>query len=417
MRFYELYESDSDLEKKKKELIALVKKSDSPVLIQTLGQKVTSFLQRMNPFRKREEPEKGSGEEAVEELPETVVFEDMAATKEELIRMIQQIDDPVELDTLYSLAKKADILEKSKKYFMKKFGSLGDSMDRWFASLILDTTSTFEEKEQFLDTLLQSNGLFEGKDLLKKKTGSFDNLIKTKNSIYDQIKTTILKKRGQLGFGPDQGPMELFLVLFGRNIGLASKGDLEIGDQIVELKASQKGKSGLVGGRPVGTSGYGTPAGVKDKFMEKLVELGADPEMLEETTVHLNYKGFKNINDILSNNNVRPAQTKELIDVIMKGLYTKMDQELIDPVYKSINSDGTIDIEKFIKAHVISQIIYYKQIEGFDYLLIANSDSTNYVLIKDQQDAEKLYGQYKPSALINWNESRGGAAANQLIVR
>lgn len=400
MRYYEIYESTS-IDQHKKNLIDLIKGTSDISFIRKIGQKVLSAFNK-----DKELPDEES----------ELVTEDISSVKMKLIKMIEKISDPIELDTIYSLAMKDVILDRCREFYIHKFGTTGKGQDRWFANLILNTKTTFEEKEEFLDLILKNDGLFNGNALLSKKTGSFDSLIAINSPVYQQIKTDILKHRGQLGFGPDQGPMEIFLVLFGSGISLATKGDLDVNGQIVELKASQKSKSGVVGGRPVGTSGYGTPAGVKKYFYEKLEDLGANPEELETMSLNLNPKGFVNINKILLDNSVKPSQTRELLDVIFKGLYTNMDSSLISKIYPSINKDGTIDPSKFFKLHSIIQIIYYKEIEGFDHLLIANSDSTNYVLISDEKDAEQLYGTYRPSALISWNESRGGSAATQLIV-
>ena len=415
MRYFELLEN-KNVEQQKKDLIDMIKSSKSVDFIKKLGQKILSSISIPNQTNKTQinKDQIDKNKDTNTDLPLT---EDMASVKAKLIKMIEKISDPIELDTIYSLAMKDVVLDKCREYYISKLGSTGKGQDRWFANLILNTKSTFEEKEEFLEHLIQHNGLFDGNALLGKKTGSFDSLIQTKNTVYQQIKTELLKHRGQLGFGPDQGPMEMFLVLFGSGISLASKGDLDVNGKIVELKASQKSKGGgVVGGRPVATSGYGTPAGVKKYFYDKLAELGASEEFLEERSFNLNPKGFVNINKVLADNGVKPAQTKELIDVIFTGLYPNMDSSLISKIYASINSDGTIDPAKFFKLHSVVQITYYKDIEGFDYLLIANSDSTNYVLISDEKDAESLYGTYKPSALISWNESRGGSAATQLIV-
>lgn len=422
MRYSDLFEDEK--QSIKKEIKDILDDVSDPGVIKGI---VKSIIDKFS--SKKSEPEEPDNNIPQDELPlgrakkteaaKSPLLEDVSSLKEKLYKMIEKINDPIELDSIYSIVKKDVLVEKCRQYYINKFGSTGRGQDRWFANLILNTKSTFEEKEDFIDGLIQNDGLFDGGRLLQQKEGSFDQIIGSTSSIYDQIKNEILKHRGQLGFGPDQGPMEIFLCLFGEGIGLATKGDLNIKGKIVELKASSKssgGKGGVVGGRPVATSGYGTPAGVKQTFLNKLVEFGADKETIDTIPVNLNPKGFENINKILSDNGVKPKQTRELIDIIFKGLYPNMSDAYISKMYKSITPDGRIDVAQFMKIHAIVQIMYYKDIEGFDYLLIANSDSTNYVLIADERDAEALYGRYKLSALINWNESRGGTAATQLIV-
>ena len=403
MRYFELYEmgNASDIKSKIKSLLAGTTNLN---VFKNVANRVSAFLTNQNKEDKNTDKDE--------------VTEDMSTIKTKLYKMIEKIEDPIELDSIYSLLQKDVILEQCKMLYLKKFGSTGRSQDRWFANLILNTKSSFEDKEKFLNELLANNGLFDGSALLRSKTGSFDSFVKTGNSVYIQLKTEVLKHRGQLGFGPDQGPMEIYLVLFGDGVSLATKGDLEIAGNIVEIKASQKSGSGVVGGRPVATSGYGTPAGLKDRFYDKLRKLGATDEFLEANSFNLNPKGFNNINQVIIDNSVKPAQTKELIDLIFKGLYTKMDDSLITRMYSSIKSDGTIDVARFLRELAVVQVIYYKEIEGFDSIMIANSDSTNYVLIDDAKDAEELYdtGKYKLSALISWNEARGGSAVTQMIV-
>lgn len=400
MRYFELYEmaNATDIKAKIKDLLS---NSNNLSIFKNIANRVTSVLTKQNKNDDKEE-----------------VTEDMSSIKAKLYKMIEKIEDPIELDTIYSLLQKDVILENCKMIYLKKFGSTGRNQDKWFANLILNTKTNFEEKETFLAELLKNNGLFAGVDVLRSNIGSFDSLVKTTNSVYMQIKSEVLKHRGQLGFGPDQGPMEIYLVLFGDNVSLATKGDLEIAGKIVEVKASQKSGSGVVGGRPVATSGYGTPAGLKDRFYDMLRKLGATDEFLEVNSVNLNPKGFNNINQIIKDNSVKPQQTRELIDLIFNGLYTKMDQSLISRMYKSVNGDGTLDIAKFLRELAVVQVAYYKEIEGFDSIMIANSDSTNYVLISDDNDAATLYdsGKYKLSALISWNEARGGSATTQMIV-
>lgn len=399
MRYFELYEDNT--QNTKKEIKSLLDKYSSMNILKSLSNRVSAWFKR-----------NFGGKQPVSE--------DMNLIKSQLYKMIDQINDPIELQSILTTLKKDVILEKSRVLYLKKFGSTGLAQDRWFAGLILNANTNFDDKEKFLDELINNEGLFNGNKLLSTQIGSFNSLIQSNNPVYNEIKEPLLVHQGQLGFGPNQGPMEMFLTLLGKGVSFAQKGDLDVNGKILELKASKKSKGGsVVGGRPVGTSGYGNPAALKDRVYDKLRSFGVSEETLEEGSVNLNPKGLKNINDAILQNNVKPENTKELLSLIFNGLLTKLEENTLSRIYKSIESDGTINIHEFFKQQAVIQFIYYKEIEGYDYIMIANSDSTNYVLIDDEQDAEELYdkGAYKLSALINWNESRGGTAATQVIVK
>ena len=415
MRFIELFEDSAEQAKLK----SLVKStSDDSSLL-----KIVNYLKA-----------KVSKQQAKEPTPadQTVTNEDIAGVKEQALQLIDQISDPAELEKLISFLRRSEITTLSSRVIQQQLGSIQGDLDKKLAAMLGRVKNPFEEKLNFLNKILQSGGIFDGASLLNNKYGNVYELTKSDPVADILAKPMSLEFRGQMGYGPDQGPGEIMMAVLGKNIGLARKGDLVIiGNTTVEVKATGKSKSGLSGGRLYSTTGYGSSSNIKKMVYPLMLEQGIPADVLsnygwpvkkENVDViagglNLNISGLKNLSNLFQQYTSQ-AGAKQIIAAILDGLYTKLPSGLSDSVLNLVQADGSFDNKKFLVELTKLAHKYYKEIEGHDALMLYNTDNGNYAIIDDDKEFDDLFnsGKIALTSHLDWSDDRA-KGSSQLIIK
>jgi hypothetical protein len=322
------------------------------------------------------------------------------------------------------------LAEAAVKY---KFGTVKGNLDTKLRDMVMRVKVPFEYKEQFLTKLSNGNGFFDGNNMLKANKGNIYSAMAN-----DPIATIIapqmaLQFRGEMGYGPSQGPGEIMMVLLGENITLATKGDLQIGNKVAEIKATGRGTRGkLSGGRLYSTSGYGASTMIKRALYNDLVDAGIPKERLLHyglpnkqacTTVirgglNLNPSGLANLSDLLHQHNIDQKTSRNILDNIINGLYTKLPVGMSAPMLDLIRDDSTFDPTQFLIELTKLSHSYYMMLEGHDVLMLFNSMSGNYALMSAPEEIEQLLrnGTISLSSHLDLDDDRS-KGSSQLIIK
>ena len=427
MRFVELFEDSQE----QKELKSLVASTDNDKVLAQIINYLKSKVSTAKPDSAAPQTSIATPAEKDSAAKKTIAVEDAANLKSQALQLITQLEDPEELDKLISFLRRSEISDLAKRVIAQQFDSVQGDLDKKLSALLTRIKNPFDEKIQFLEKILQQGGIFDGTTLLANKTGNIYSLIKNDPIAGAIAKILATQFRGTMGYGPDQGPGEIMMILLGKNINLANKGDLEIGNNSVEVKATSKGEKSLSGGRLTTTTGYGRSTSIKKILFTKMVEAGIPAEVLaqygwpskssDQKTVpgglNLNSAGLNNLSNLFKQY-LSQEDAKKIIEIMLDGMYTKLPDNMDTPVLDLVQSDGSFDNKKFLKELNKLAHKYYQFIEGHDTLMLFNTDNGNYVLIQDAADFDELFdsGKVALTSHLDWNDDRA-AGSSQIVVR
>lgn len=350
-----------------------------------------------------------------------VIKENITEKKDKIIEIIKNIENEKELDSILSYINRKFILESIRTFVLNKIGSLGNRIDILISDFIINADTDFKSKIDFVVFLNEKGHLFKGEEILNKKNGNFYSLINLENSTYIKIRKQIANLDGSLGFKQIQGAGELFLVLFGKDINFSDHSDINIAGLDVEVKTSRKSASGSTsGGRFSGTSHYTNMSSIKPLFLKDLLRAGVDEKDLKdnENNLNLNYKGIENLNKLIKKYSIKYDDVYNIFLNIFNNIMIKFNDDNIKPyLNKFIKNDGTIDANEFIKTATLISFEYYKFIEGFDMVLLMNTDSGNFVIIEKPEDLIKYSDILRFSSPPSWSEGRKPSISPQIILK
>lgn len=422
MRFVELFEDSQE----QRELKSLIKSTDNNNrLTQIVDYLKSRVVKTKSQFNQKKIVSPADTNKV------TTTNEDAINLKSQALQLIDQLDDPEELEKLISFLRRSEIADLSRRVITQKFGSVQGDLDKKLSALLTRIKNPFEQKINFLKTIIANGGIFDGSTLLSQKSGNIYNLIKN-DPIADAIaKTLALQFRGAIGYGPDQGPGEIMMMLLGKNISPAEKGDLRIGNVLVEVKATGKGKSGLSGGRLTTTTGYGSSSNIRKILYPIMIDAGIPAEVLkqygwpsksvDEKTIagglNLNSSGLTNLSNLLKEY-VSEDDAKNILKVMLDGIYTKLPSGFDDSMIDLVQPDGSFDPKKFMIELTKLAHKYYRFIEGHDALMLFNTENGNYVVIEDADDFDELFdsGKIGLTSHIDWHDDRA-RGSSQLVVK
>jgi len=265
-------------------------------------------------------------------------------------------------------------------------------------------------------------GIIDFAKLVKSKAGNIDNLVPPQyKDVYDQIKNSLMTANpGQTG--ANWGPGELGLAILGQPVSKAGKGDLKIGDEIIELKASSNptkgGRFGSTALRNGGTQSKIFEKALNDlnQTMKKKFNLTPGTEdYVYGPNVKFSWKQFSR-NFIFGLNRfikINKTQQKDVIEFLQTVAMSCLDENQINfklnftGINNSLNPDNTIDPVKFQIAY--SKMLYeiYKTVDQKEKILIINPVSGNYKVIDDAEDLNNVvYG----STIIDFSDTQAKAS-------
>jgi hypothetical protein len=342
---------------------------------------------------------------------ESLILEDAMSLKKEAFALLDQIADEEQLFKLISFLKQNEIFDLCHAAIQANISQgVKDDLHKKLGQMIMNLKLPFEAKEEFLQKLGTGEGLWPGSDLVKNLTGNVYDKLSNDPIASKLAKPIALQLRGKMGYGPDQGPGEFLLALTGGGIDLAEKSDLVLIDgKGVEVKADSisanaDGKKSRAGGRLYATTGYNGGTGARSYVQNALLNAGVPKEAFDDfgwnkkikgvkyKNLNFNKAGIKNLNELLKEY-TQPGSAEQVLQAIATGFYTDLPQGLANDFVKNPVQNNQIDYDKAIIEFVALGHEYYKAKEGHDYIMIFNTNTGAYVMIKDGQDMKKALSQ------------------------
>jgi len=308
---------------------------------------------------------------------------------------------------------------------------------------------TSEEIKNFLEACVRGD-VINMLDVIRQPEGNIKNHVNPKyQKVFD-----VFVEENIFSYSPGTtsgaiGPGEMALSMMGNPAEKGKKGDLKIGDEEVEIKASAK-TGGRFNSKAIAkaTTGWATWAKGIAKIMqnapedatvsvtqkdgsEKLVPARdyngnrynvIKKKAKEGSKYNWNSSGFKALNIEVLQPYANKRETYELFESTIKALvqnYDKLSKEQsgnthhkpFNPgelISNAINDDGTVDMKKMNIAY--SKIAYssYHLADGITMVMLLRTDNLNYVIFKDADDLVQQMGGDKiiTGGGFNWNDDQ-----------
>ena len=128
----------------------------------------------------------------------------------------------------------------------------------------------------------------------------------------------------------------------------------------------------------MGHKGYGSTIGTFKEYLIKLQALVPDRELSDDPNYYnWNYKGLTELSRIFQEavKSGHGNKIKPLLDWTLHSLYVSSTPEQRDRIVDVISSDGSFDVNEFIRQWMLFQFDYYKMIEHFTGCLLYTSPS------------------------------------------
>ncbi len=189
----------------------------------------------------------------------------IAVLRKEIISQVKQTQDQELLDKIYTVLNKSGLTDRIAGTLERETDTEGYVAD--ITRIIIDTEGTYQEKHAFIEGF--PTGYVNIDLMLSGQRVKFDELL-AKNrfvrKVFDALK--------RVTFGTAKGPGEFALAVMSPHIRITGKGDLNIGKQVIEVKASAGKEASSGGGR------LGTPGLLRSDDVEKIIvkHLKINPE-------------------------------------------------------------------------------------------------------------------------------------------
>jgi hypothetical protein len=257
--------------------------------------------------------------------------------------------------------------------------------------------------------------------------------------ILDMLENALMKAKPGKTAG-NWGPGELGLAILGTPVNKGSKGDLNVGGEMIELKASQNPKKGGRFGSTALQRGSDGKADYAEALTNLLTTAGYNPKQLLDKS-NPKYIGLlpaaKGKTKIVSHlsfgqtfidaglnpkikGRVSPDDTLNFLEMVAISCITKEYKYDIrtKPLFKNcVNGDGTINLPMFNLKY--SEMLYglYQKTDDVGKIMVMNPLTGSYFIIggpKDLAKAAKSDGQNAPiqfsTVTIDFSDSQGKAS-------
>jgi len=187
----------------------------------------------------------------LELLAEDSVPDDIPTIKQDIINQVQQTNDPALLHKVYTALHSTGLTHRIRGALTQ----LSDTKNyiNAITNIIVSTEGTVQVKQQFAEGLLKGYV-----DLDKMTSGNrvhFEDLIQPNEICKDRnFLLKVFQELKNVGREQQKGPGEFSLAVFSPKITIIGKGDLKIGNKVIEVKASAGEKDNSGGGR-LGSTG------------------------------------------------------------------------------------------------------------------------------------------------------------------
>jgi hypothetical protein len=182
---------------------------------------------------------------------------DIRKLKTDIIGQVNNTDDEVLLDKIYTVLNKSGLADRISGILERDTDTSGFVTD--ITQLIIDMPGTYQEKHAFIQGF--PTGYVDIKKMLSGERVMFTDLLtggKFVQTVFNSLK--------RASFGTAKGPGEFALAVLSPYIRITGKGDLNIGKNIVEVKASAGANVSSGGGR------LGTPGMLKSDDVASIIQ-------------------------------------------------------------------------------------------------------------------------------------------------
>ena len=275
-------------------------------------------------------------------------------------------------------------------------------------------------------------GIIDLKSLIAKGGGNvLEDISGEDKQILDMLENALMKAKPGKTAG-NWGPGELGLAILGTPVNKASKGDLDVGGEMIELKASQNPKAGGRFGSTAlqrGTDGKAeyiqelgnllTTAGYKirallDKSNPSYVGNYKNKKGEIKSVSHLNF-GQKFVNVCLNpkiKNKVSQEDTLNFLEMVAISCITKEYKTKISTRSRfkdCANPDGTINIDRFNLKY--AELLYelYQKTDQVGKIMVLNPISGSFYVLQGPKDLAGSPIVFSTTT-IDFNDSQGKAS-------
>jgi hypothetical protein len=173
----------------------------------------------------------------------------IAQLKSKIISSVTQSNDEKLIQKLYTTINKTGLVDRIAPIISRDTDTKG-YVDE-LVSMIIEVPGTYEEKQAFIKGY--PTGYIDIEKMLSGEYVTFDKLITGGEGTPIEFVKKVFNALKQVTFGGSKGPGEFGLAVLSPHIKITGKGDLNIGDKTIEVKAAA-GETQSSGGR-VGTPG------------------------------------------------------------------------------------------------------------------------------------------------------------------
>jgi hypothetical protein len=336
---------------------------------------------------------------------------------------------------------KGKITAKHQKNLETVKGKITTGLNGVFSEInVMGFTSGDEVKaaiNEFLNDMII--GVVDFGDVLKQKKGNIETMFKTVSAeqgksaeylqVFEKVKDAMWNTVIDIGKGTNMGPGELGLALILQPANKSTKGDLGYGDQTIELKGSRDPKSGARLGLEMGNksrqeSSYQSEIlnkyfpRTKPKYIQNVpTGIGGT----KKVSLNLTSTGIAILNTLIKKENNFNTGAFLLDSILLTldgnakdkaGWQKTIEKSGLIPT--CINSDNTIDYNKWVRALTLIQYQLYGGESGrsqFKTIMVFSPTSTNFRVINNTREFGKAIDDGQ-AGLPNGIVASGGLSFN-----
>lgn len=262
--------------------------------------------------------------------------------------------------------------------------------------IISNANSEMEDKKELMEIIQDDSKLIQPESVTQAigKT-KFEDITPdelSKNETYQLTRNEIIQLDNPLNEARGKG--ETFITVFVGGVGNATRGDLALGSKTLEIKSSTKKSTATLRLRQDINAANNVNA--KEELVSGLKALNPRADFKESSTfsfVSSEIKEWNKAFDGVDREEVIQFLKGEHRGVNFKGfrtLYPKMSDSLLDKyLNEMVDSRGNLDEGNSRFALGAMFFDYYKGIEGFDQMVIINTDDSSFITIESGDDIMK----------------------------
>jgi len=167
----------------------------------------------------------------------------VSGLKSQIISQVKKTQDADLLQKIYTVLNKTGLVDRIGLVLDRDTDTKG--YVKQLVDMIIDVPGSYEEKAAFVKGY--PNGYIDIGKMLSGEYVRFKDLIKGESDAPIKFIQRVFDSLKQVTFGGAKGPGEFALAVLSPHIKITGKGDLNIGDKVIEVKAAVGASGGRVG--------------------------------------------------------------------------------------------------------------------------------------------------------------------------